>query len=110
MHPGLECGAVVEFTGRVRPYEGRVLIQALRYEAYESMAEREMRRILLRLGNEFPCLHARVIHRVGVIPVGEAAIYLSMSARHRSEAFGMAMQFMDELKKHVPIWKTEAIE
>lgn len=102
-------GAWVEFRGVVRGEEDGLPIAALEYEAYSPMAEREMRRILEELAGRHPCLAARVVHRVGVIPVGEAAIYVGVAGTHRAEAFALLTQFMDRLKRDVPIWKRRAL-
>jgi molybdopterin synthase catalytic subunit len=103
-------GAAVEFCGVVRGQEHGRKIAALEYEAYQPMAEREIKRLLAELANEFPCESVRVIHRIGRVPVGEASIFVHVSAGHRAEAFGMASRFMDRLKQDVPIWKVRAIE
>lgn len=103
------AGAWVEFRGVVRGEENGAAIAALEYEAYSPMAEEQMRRILAELGRARPCLAARVIHRVGVIPVGEAAIYVGIAGKHRAEAFAMLGEFMDRLKVDVPIWKRRGI-
>jgi molybdopterin synthase catalytic subunit len=103
------AGAWVEFRGVVRGEEQGQPIAALEYEAYSPMAEREMRRILEETAAGGPCLFAQVIHRVGVIPVGEAAIYVGVAATHRVEAFALLTQFMDRLKQDVPIWKRRAL-
>jgi molybdopterin molybdotransferase len=102
-------GAWVEFRGVVRAEEGGEEIAALEYEAYPPMAEREMRRILRALAERHPCLATRVIHRVGVVPVGEAAIYVGIAGQHRTEAFALLAEFMDRLKEDVPIWKRRAL-
>ena len=99
------CGAEVEFYGVVRAEEGGNQIEALRYEAYQPMAEQEMERLLRELESQFPCEGIEVIHRIGSIPVGEAAIRVRVLARHRAEAFGLMTSFMDRLKQDVPIWK-----
>lgn len=100
-------GALAEFWGTVRDDENGAKIAALRYEAYESMAKRQIESILLDLETTFPCERVQVIHRQGWIPVKEAAIYIGVQARHRKEAFGLLTVFMDRLKQDVPIWKTE---
>ncbi len=102
-------GAWVEFRGVVRGIEGGHPIAALEYEAYTKMAESELRRIILALAESFPCLAARVIHRVGIIPVGETAIYIGIASSHRAEAFNLLEAFMDRLKEDVPIWKCRAL-
>ena len=101
-------GAWIEFRGVVRDSENNEKISALKYEAYPEMAEREIRRLLETLAAKHPCLAARVIHRVGVVPVGEAAIYVGVAGKHRGEAFALLAEFMNRLKQDVPIWKRRA--
>ncbi len=103
------AGAIAEFAGVVRDEENGERIAALEYEAFSPMAEHEMRRILASLTERFPCLAARVIHRVGIIPSGETAILVVILARHRSEAFGLLAEFMNRLKQDVPIWKRRTL-
>lgn len=100
------AGAVAEFWGVVRAEEKERRIAGLIYEIYEPMAERTIRRILEELGAEHPCLAARVIHRFGVVPAGEASIYVRVSAKHRAAAFRVLEAFMNRMKHEVPIWKT----
>jgi molybdopterin synthase catalytic subunit len=102
-------GAWVEFRGVVRGEENGQPIAALEYESYAPMAEREMRRIIEEIARRQPCLFVRVIHRIGVIPVGETAIYVGVAGRHRAEAFALLAEFMDRLKQDVPIWKRRAL-
>ncbi|HXE41838.1 MAG TPA: molybdenum cofactor biosynthesis protein MoaE, partial [Candidatus Baltobacteraceae bacterium] len=104
------AGAIAEFSGIVRDLEGGEKISALEYEAYSPMAENEMRRILESLDEKFPCLAVCVIHRIGIIPVGETAIYVCIASKHRGEAFSMLAEFMNRLKQDVPIWKARAIK
>jgi molybdopterin synthase catalytic subunit len=101
-------GAVAEFRGIVRGEENGAPISALRYEAYETMARREIARILGEEAVAHPCERAVVVHRHGWIPVGEIAILVWVEARHRGPAFALLMAFMDRLKQDVPIWKVEA--
>ena len=107
--PAASLGAWVEFRGVVRGEEDGQLIRALEYEAYSPMAEREMHRLIAELSAAKPCLTTRVIHRVGVVPVGEAAIYVGIAAKHRAEAFALLSAFMNRLKQDVPIWKRRAL-
>ena len=103
------AGAWVEFRGVIRGDEHGEAIAALEYQAYSPMAEREMRRIIEGIAAPRPCLVAKVIHRIGVIPVGEAAIYVGIAGTHRAEAFALLTQFMDRLKQDVPIWKRRVL-
>ena len=107
--PGGVAGAWVEFRGIVRGKENGQSISALEYEAYPEMAEREMRRILETLAVSHACLAAKVVHRTGIIPVGDTAIYVGIAAPHRAEAIALLGGFMDRLKQDVPIWKRRAL-
>jgi molybdopterin molybdotransferase len=104
-----KAGAWLEFSGMVRGIEDTEPISALEYEAYPEMAEREICRLLESLAKKHPCLAARVIHRFGVIPVGETAIYVGVAGRHRQETIAFLAEFMDRLKQDVPIWKRRAL-
>jgi molybdopterin molybdotransferase len=102
-------GAWLEFRGAVRDEENGEKISGLEYEAYPEMAGREIRRRLETLSTRHPCLAARVIHRVGIVPAGEAAIYVGIASRHRAEAIALLGEFMNQLKQGVPIWKRRAL-
>ena len=101
-------GARAEFTGVVRGEEDGRAIAALEYEAYSPMAEKVMQEIIEDIGHRHPCLFVRVTHRVGIVPVGEAAIHIVAAAPHRAAALAMVAEFMDWLKQDVPIWKRRA--
>jgi molybdopterin synthase catalytic subunit len=103
------AGALIEFQGIVRGLERGATIGGLLYEIYQPMAERMIRRIVEELNIEQPCQAFHVVHRHGLVPVGEAAIYVRIEARHRLEAIKMLELFMDRLKAEVPIWKSGSV-
>lgn len=111
-HPlpvSIRAGALAEFYGVVRGEENGEAIKALVYEAYPAMAKKMMMSIATELAGERGCHAVQIIHRVGEIPVGEAAIYVGVVASHRREAFAVMSAFMDRLKQDVPIWKVGAV-
>jgi molybdopterin synthase catalytic subunit len=103
------AGAVAEFHGVVRGVEQEARISGLVYEIYKPMADRRLRQTLEALDAEYPCLAFLMIHRYGFVPVGEAAIYVRIESRHRTEAIRMLEHFMNRLKTDVPIWKSGSI-
>lgn len=103
------AGAWTEFRGLVRAEEAGRRIEALEYEAYPGMAEREIKRLLEEIVVDHPCLAATVIHRIGLIRVGEIAIYAGVASKHRAEGFALLAKFMDRLKQDVPIWKRRSL-
>lgn len=102
-------GSFVEFRGIVRGEEHGAAIAGLRYEIYESMADRQLRAIIGELSGQHPCHSMRLIHRMGDILVGETAIYIGITSGHREEGYSMLSALMMRLKKEVPIWKVAAI-
>ena len=100
-----DCGAVVDFQGLVRGEEGGREIAGLDYVAYREMAAKEMERIAHELLVDYPCREIYVAHRLGFVPVGEAAIALRIASPHRGEAIKFLEHFMIRLKQDVPIWK-----
>jgi len=107
--PENQTGAWVEFRGLVRGTENDAPIAALEYEAYQPMAEQTMRDILTGIATAHRCQQVHVTHRLGRVPVGEAAIVVQVAASHRGEAFALLTMFMDRLKQDVPIWKIRAV-
>ncbi|HVJ57868.1 MAG TPA: molybdenum cofactor biosynthesis protein MoaE [Terrimicrobiaceae bacterium] len=107
--PGERVGALLEFQGIVRGVENGATIRGLFYEIYQPMAERMIRRIVEELSAEHPCDVFHVVHRHGLVPTGEAAIYVRIEASHRSDAIRILELFMNRLKAEVPIWKSGTV-
>lgn len=99
------AGACVDFKGMIRPLEDGEPIEGIEFEAYVEMAEKVMLQKLEVLQQKHGFLTAEVVHRYGKISVGEIAISVKIWAAHRKEAYLANLEFMDELKKDVPIWK-----
>jgi len=100
-----QVGGVATFWGVVRHVEDGKPIHALEYTAYREMAEHQFRELLARTHQKWKLKRIRVIHRLGIIAVGEPSLLVRVEAAHRSEAFAAAQFIIDELKQKVPIWK-----
>jgi molybdopterin synthase catalytic subunit len=101
------AGAVCVFVGAVRDENEGRLVTKLEYEAYAPMATAEMARIASEIGGEIPGVSLAILHRVGALEVGEAAVVCATSAPHRGEAFRACRALIDRVKERVPIWKRE---
>lgn len=101
------AGAVDLFVGVVRDHaEGRA-VSSLEYTAYESMAQKELARIVAEVEARIAGARCAVHHRLGLLSVGELAIVCAASTPHRAEAFTACRLLIEEVKHHVPIWKRE---
>ena len=104
-----DCGAVVLFSGTARDHSpGREGVEVLEYEAYEEQVTSRLRAIAEDARIRWSTIRRiALIHRTGVVPVGESAVIVVVSAPHRDEAFAAARFCIDALKATVPIWKRE---
>ncbi len=101
------CGGYTAFEGWVRNHnEGRE-VRHLEYEAFAELAVREGERIIAEACERFGVDNARCVHLVGDLALGELAVWVGVSARHRDEAFKACRYIIDEVKHRVPIWKKE---
>jgi len=107
-----DCGASVVFTGTVRDHsEGRPDVRSLEYEAYEEEVTPRLAAIAAEARARWPSIGRLVLlHRTGVLGVGEASVLVAASTPHRAEAFEAARFCIDTLKATAPIWKRETWE
>ena len=102
-----DAGAIATFLGTTRDHNvGREVIR-LEYEAYPEMARLEMERIGDEVRERFGAAAVAIVHRIGVVEIGEASVAIAVSAAHRDAAFAGCRYAIDRLKEIVPIWKKE---
>jgi molybdopterin converting factor subunit 1 len=104
---GAGMGGIVTFTGMVRRHSRGTVVDHLEYEAYGTMALREMTRLCDEIEAELPGVRLAVEHRVGRLEIGALAVVIAAAAPHRAEAFTACRAMIDRLKDRVPIWKKE---
>ncbi len=100
-------GALVTFAGRARDSadDGRPVVE-LEYEAYAEMAEAVLREIAVEVERATGATIA-VMHRVGVVPIGEVAVAIVTAAPHRGAAYDANRAVIEAIKQRLPIWKRE---
>ncbi|MCB9682054.1 MAG: molybdenum cofactor biosynthesis protein MoaE [Alphaproteobacteria bacterium] len=107
-HPG--AGAVLTFLGVTRDrFEGRAVVR-LEYEAYETMALAQLAEIVAEVASQWPGARAAIVHRLGVVPLGETSVAIVVATPHRDAAYAASRHAIEALKARVPIWKKEIYE
>jgi len=101
------AGGYASFEGWVRNHNEGRSVRHLEYEAFESLAVKEGARIVQEAIARYGVLSAACVHRVGDLAIGEMAVWVGVSSRHRAEAFAACRYIIDEVKHRVPIWKKE---
>lgn len=104
------CGGYTSFEGLVRNHNEGMSVRHLEYEAFEPLAVKEGERIVAEAIERFGIERAACVHRIGDLAIGEMAVWVGASARHRDEAFRACRYIIDEVKHRVPIWKKEHYE
>ncbi len=102
-----EDGAALLFWGVVRNQNDGRGVSSLEYSAYAEMAEREMLRIADEARARFGTGMIHVVHRIGLLQVGEASVAIAVASPHRAEAYDASRYVIEELKRRVPVWKRE---
>jgi molybdopterin synthase catalytic subunit len=82
-------------------------VQALDYESFAELAEKEGARIVEEAGQKFEIIAIACVHRVGSLKLGDLAVWVGVCAAHRGAAFDACRYVIDEAKARVPIWKKE---
>lgn len=100
------AGAVVAFDGVVRPHEGDRTIEALHYTAYEPMATSELTRLAADMVGKYGLITLAIWHSRGRVAAGEVSMRVVIHSKHRAEALAAMGEFIDRLKRDVPIWKS----
>jgi len=115
--PAATAGAVLRFDGCVRGSEMDDVassensgpqskpILGLEYQVYEPMTSRELQRLAERYAIKLDVLAVDVEHSHGFVANGECSFVLQVAARHRREGIVFVDEFIDAMKRHVPIWK-----
>jgi molybdopterin synthase catalytic subunit len=104
---GPQAGAVLTFSGTVREQHHGRQVTAIEYHAYASMAAKELTRIEEEIGKRWPGVRARIVHRTGLLAVGETSVFIAVSSPHRAEGFEALRFAIEGVKAMAPIWKKE---
>nr|XP_032809637.1 LOW QUALITY PROTEIN: molybdopterin synthase catalytic subunit-like [Petromyzon marinus] len=97
------CGAVSLFIGVNRDsFEARRVVR-LEYEAYESMAITEMRKVCAAMRHQWPAVeYIAVAHRLGFCgAVEEASVVIAVSSPNRRDSLDAVSYCIDSLKATV---------
>ncbi len=101
-------GAVASFTGIARddPNDGGG-VAAIELEHYPGMTEASLAALMEEACLRWSLLGGILVHRVGVIKVGEPIVIVGTASSHRADALEACAFLIDRLKTDAPFWKKE---
>lgn len=107
----IDCGGNSLFVGTTRGYEQdeneiRIPIKGLFYEAYESMAFKQM----IDIANEIMIKNSEIkrcyiVHRLGLIANGEASIIIATCSKGRDDCSKETLRILTRIKEQIPVFK-----
>ena len=99
-----DAGALVQFTGLVRPTDGTT---ALVLHHHPGMTLQSMEALATDARARFDLTALAITHRVGRMTPGEPVVWVAAAALHRQAAFQAVDFLMDGLKSEALFWKQE---
>lgn len=105
------AGALSSFLGVTRDsFQGKRVLR-LEYESYDAMAIKQMHGLCAGIRARWPSVaRCAILHRTGVVGVGEASVLIAVSSPHRRESLEAVAWCIDELKRVLCVWKKEWYE
>ncbi|WP_285731470.1 molybdenum cofactor biosynthesis protein MoaE [Nocardiopsis sp. ATB16-24] len=105
------AGGTAVFVGTVRDIDHGRDVARLAYTAHPTV-EAQLRVVMEKVFADTsppgrPVVKMAAVHRVGRLEIGDVAVVVAASARHRQEAFAACRRLIDDLKAQVPIWKQQ---
>jgi molybdopterin synthase catalytic subunit len=104
------AGAIDVFVGTVRNHNNSKEVVRLEFEAYDAMAVKKMEELAQQAKNRWEIEKIVMVHRKGVLEIGDVAVVIAVSTPHRAASFEACQWLIDTLKQVVPIWKKEIYE
>lgn len=102
-----DTGAVSVFIGTVRDTSDGRSVTKLEYDAYRTMADRELSTIVGEAVEHFGVQSVVAEHRIGELTVGDVSVVIASAHAHRAQAMECTRFVIEEVKKRLPVWKRE---
>lgn len=107
-HPVLpQCGAEVWFYGRVRNHNFGRQVLSVEYDAFGPLCENVFREIAEESQRWSKGGAITIIHRHGLLEIGEISVAIGVSTPHRDEAYKASRFIIEQIKVRAPVWKKE---
>ena len=105
--PFFRLHALIPSKGTTRDsFDGRP-VKELQYSAYAPLALRTMLMIAQSIKANYRLTAISIVHRLGVVPIGEESILIALSSPHRQAAWKAGEEALEECKAKVEVWKLE---
>ena len=94
----------------IKPVDDGSSIGVFLVEDFTRSAEKIMQGLVKEAQSRWGIEKVQLLHRIGRLNIGEAAVVISVSSAHRAESFEACRFLIEKIKSQVPIWKKEIFE
>ena len=98
---------LLTYSGTTRDNFGGKPVKELQYTSYEPRALQTMLSICKNVHKKHSLTSIAMIHRLGVVPISEESILITVSSPHRQAAWRAGEEALEECKEKVEVWKKE---
>jgi molybdopterin synthase catalytic subunit len=82
-------------------------VKQLKYTAYAPRALKTMLDIAQAVKKKHALTAISIVHRLGIVPIGEESILIAVASPHRQAAWKAGEEALEECKLKVEVWKFE---
>ncbi|RAI97835.1 molybdopterin synthase catalytic subunit [Chitinophaga skermanii] len=106
----VQIGAYSMFTGQIRAdVQNGKTVTAMEYTTYKEMAAPLLEELVADVTKKYGLQGLTVKHSLGMVQVGETCLCVVAASGHRKEAMQACNEFVERLKKDIPIWGKELL-
>ncbi|MFC1909791.1 molybdenum cofactor biosynthesis protein MoaE [Chloroflexota bacterium] len=102
-----DSGCVSAYIGLIRDNSNGKPVQSVEYSDEDGAAVEGLRIIESEIWQKWPVNSMAIVHRVGLLEVGEINLVVAIAACHRGEAFAACQYAVDRFKELMPAPKAE---
>ncbi len=100
-------GCVVTYVGLIRDNSNDKPVLSVEYRNPTGNAVNTLKDIAMEVKHKFPIENIGIIHRTGVLKVGDINLVVAVASGHRGEGFSACQYVIDEFKNRLPTVKIE---
>jgi len=102
-----DSGCVATYVGLIRDNSHGKAVRSVEYRDPAKTARDRLLKIAREVKAKWPVNNVAIVHRIGVLKVGEINLVAAVAAGHRQEGFAACAYIVDRFKSDLPTEKIE---
>jgi len=102
-----DSGCVVTYIGLIRDNNNGKPVLSVEYRDVGGKAKDVLQQIAGEILSRWPVKRVAIVHRIGLLNVGDVNFFVAVAASHRHEGFQACQYAVDQFKTRLPTQKVE---